>query len=199
MKGITATLLDEHELIARAAASLERLADEALASDDLCIVTAIDLLEFFQDFVEGAHQAKEEEHLFPALLASGLARHRVLDLRKEHEREREAFCSMWVNLEAAAYGDRDSHDEFVREASEYAALQREHADDEDRMLLPLVEELLDDDLQRRVLAGFRDVDARRLHRRYEDYAKLVDDVEARQTSPVWNWDRGPAFLELVAP
>jgi hemerythrin-like domain-containing protein len=198
MKGITTTLLEEHELIARAATCLERLADEARVTDDLCIVTAIDLLEFFQDFADGAHQTKEEQHLFPALIQGGMPRLRVRELLEDHRHERESMDTMFANLEGTAGGDDESRDVFVSVAFEYAALQREHAEEENRMLIPLIEEFLDPRLVRKVAAGFRDVDERLLRRRYEDYATIVDEVETRMASTLWNWSRGAGFVELAA-
>jgi hemerythrin-like domain-containing protein len=197
MKSVTATLLEEHELVARAAACLERLADEARVTDDLCIVTAIDLLEFFQDFVDGAHQTKEERHLFPALIEGGMARNVVRELLEDHRYEREAMSALFANLEGAASGDTESCDKFVNAALEFAAAQREHAAEEDCILLPLVERYLDERLEQKVQAGFREVDERMLRRRYEAYGTIVDDVETRMASTLWNWSRGAGFLELV--
>ena len=84
MKRITEVLRKEHRLIARAAACLDRVADDAMETDDLRIVSALQLLEFFEEFADAAHQEKEERHLFPALLAAGVGRLRVTELAVDH-------------------------------------------------------------------------------------------------------------------
>ncbi len=184
MKKVTEVLRDEHCLIARAAACLDRVADEVLATDDLRVVVALDLLEFFEDFADGAHQEKEERHLFPALLRLGLAKHRVFELLDDHENEREALRSMWRNLEGAACGDPLSLDDFVRFAVEYAADQRRHADKENHVLLPLVEELMDADTERRVLAGFREIDSKLPRKTRAHYVALVQRAARRLGSQI---------------
>jgi len=181
MMRVRRVLHGEHRLIRRAAACLDRLADDALESNDLCVLSAIELLEFFEDFVDGAHQEKEERCLFPALLDSGLARHRVQELLDDHADERESLSSMREKLERAAHGDGPSREEFATTAMNYAMMQIEHADDEERFLVPLVEELLDRDAERYVLQGFRAIDAD-LPKPREHYFALVNGVARRMAT-----------------
>lgn len=191
MKKITETLRAEHRLIGRAAACLDRLADEALETDDLRIVSAIKLLEFFDDYVDRSHQEKEERYLFPALLDQGLGGHRVRELMRDHGDEREVLRNMRLNLEGAAYGDPASREEFVRSALQYATLEREHAGEEDEILLPLVEEYLSVENEDEILEGFRRVESRVLPNPPEHYARLVEDVSAHLGSTVWEEDSAP--------
>ena len=66
-------------------------------------------------------------------------------------------------------------------------------------MLPLVGDLIDEAREERILAGFGEVDARLLRRPYEAYAALVDEVETRLSSALWNWNRGSGFAELRSP
>ncbi len=136
-------LKEEHRLIERAAACLDRLTDEAIAGEDFDAVAALDLLEFLEHFANEAHQQKEERVLFPALLARGLAGARIGELLLEHLGERQALEALHGELEAAAYGDPVSRDHFAALAHEYALAQIEHASKEDSTLLPIAEEQLD--------------------------------------------------------
>lgn len=188
MKKITEALRAEHRLIGRAAACLDRLADEALETEDLRVVSAIKLLEFFDDYVDRSHQEKEERYLFPALLDQGLGGHRVRELMRDHLEERDVLRNMRLNLEGAAYGSASSREEFVRSALQYAALEREHASEEDEVLLPLVEEYLSVENEDEILAGFEKVEAKVLPNPPEHYAKLVEDVSAYLGSHVWEED-----------
>jgi hemerythrin-like domain-containing protein len=192
MKRVTDVLRDEHRLITRAAACLDRLVDYALDTDDLCVVSAMELLEFFEDFADDVHQEKEERNLFPAMLAAGLAPQRVHALLDEHRRERASLSIMRENLEGAAYGNAFRYDRFVKSAAEFAALQRAHAEEEEEVLLPLAEELLDDRARAEVLAGFERTEAELLTRPLEHYVTLVTNVATRLGSAV------PADSQLLS-
>jgi len=182
MKRIADVLRDEHRLIRRAAACLDRMTDEALEGAELPLDVALDLLEFFEDFADVVHQAKEERCLFPSLLEQGLARHRLSELSEEHGEERVLLRSMRHQLEVAAFGGASGRAEFLRLAARYAALEREHAEEEDRLLLPLVEEYLSADAERAVRTGFHEIERRLLPRRPAHYAELVDGAAARLAS-----------------
>jgi len=179
MNRIADLLKEEHRLIGRAAACLDRMIDEALEGAELPLDVALDLLEFFEEFADVVHQAKEERCLFPALLGQGLARQRLTELLEDHGEERALLRKMRRQLEIAAFGGAAGRDEFLRLAARYAALEREHAEEEDRRLLPLVEEYLGEDAERAVRFGFHEVERRLLPRRPAHYAALVDGAVAR--------------------
>jgi hemerythrin-like domain-containing protein len=173
MNRVTRILREEHGLIERAAACLDRLADETLESGEVPVETAVDLLDFFEEYANTAHQEKEERCLFPALLARGLAEQRVRELLAEHEEDRISLGAMRHDLEIAAYGNELYRDRFASLAMEYARLQRQHAEAEDLILLPLVEELLDTPTELQILEGFQEIETQFLPEPAEHYADLV--------------------------
>lgn len=184
MMTATQVLREEHRLIVRATDCLDRLVDYALDTDQLCIISALELLEFFEHFVDVAHQDKEERHLFPALIHSGLAAHRIRTLLEEHERERETLTGLRNDLEGAAFGSAPIVDRFLTTAARYATIQRLHVEEEEEGLLPLVEEYLDDTAQASVVRGFAELDDQLLPQPATHYAGLVESVEARLDSAV---------------
>lgn len=179
MNALTRSLREEHTLIRRGLACLDQLVDYATAMDDMCVASAAELLEFFEEFADRVHQEKEERHLFPALLASGVAEKRVRALLDEHKGERATLAEMRCNLEGTAYGDPLSRDHFVWHTKQYVMLQREHAADEERYLLPLAEEILSDEAGRRALAGCRETEAELLPRPAAHYVAIVERIEVR--------------------
>lgn len=158
MQSALHVLRHEHELVELAAACLERIADRA-ASGEVDVYAALDLLEFLDHCANGTHQCKEERVLFPALLERGLGTHRVGELLLEHVEERASIAELQGLVEGAAYGEVGSLDRFANLARKYARAQVEHARKEEHTLLPIVEELLDDDLDERLVARFRAIDA----------------------------------------
>ena len=63
--GPTATLRHEHELVCRALAGADALADESRASGAVDAGAVRDFIEFARYFTDGCHHAKEERCLFP--------------------------------------------------------------------------------------------------------------------------------------
>lgn len=143
MQTFIRTLKDEHRLIERAAAYLDRISDEAIDGEGFDAVAALDLLEFLEHFGNAAHQAKEERVLFPALARQGLGGARIAELSAEHGHERAALELLHAELADAAWGDLLARDRFAANAHEYALAQIEHAAKEDATLLRIAEERLD--------------------------------------------------------
>jgi len=179
MNVVTHALRGEHRLIRQALTCLEQLIDHAEDRDELCLSSALELLEFFEVYADRTHQEKEERHLFPALLETGRARLRVRVLLAEHSVERALIAAMRRDIEGAAYGDVFSRDRFIAIARRFVRSQREHAAAEDRILLPLAEKLLSQEAETRVLAGFEETEVRLLPRPVAHYAALVERAEAR--------------------
>lgn len=143
MQTFIRTLKEEHRLIERAAAFLDRLGDEATDTGGFDAVAALDLLELLERFANAAHQDKEERVLFPALRNLGLSPARLSELAAEHANARTALVELHADLASAARGDRWARERFASNAHEYALAQLEHAADEDATLLCIAEERLD--------------------------------------------------------
>lgn len=137
----------EHALVRRACGCLATLADDVQGGEPLDMGAACDLLRFFELFVDGAHQRKEEEVLFLALLRTGRMTQRVGELLGEHGHERRGLARLRESLTLVASGAQQSAERFAEVAVAYALAQLEHAEEEDQLLLPLAEELLDDGVQ----------------------------------------------------
>jgi len=119
------------------------------------------LLSFFETYVDGLHQDKEERVLFPRLRERAAEKSTTFEaLAEEHHQERLRLEGMRTCLEGASYGDGLSLDTFLVNARSYVALQRSHLRYENRWLLPLVERLLDKDDDLHVCEGFRDLERR---------------------------------------
>lgn len=146
----TARLREEHEVILRALAVLERLswrleAGEAVDRQDLAW-----LREFFGTFADRCHHGKEEQHLFPALERQGIPREGgpLGVMLHEHEEGR-------ALVRAMAQGDDRQAAAAIRQ---YAALLRAHIEKENGILFPLAEQVLPEAEQRGLLHAFEAVE-----------------------------------------
>lgn len=147
----TAILRAEHDLILRALALLERLADRLGRGEPTDEAARQWLLDFFATFVNGCHYWKEEQHLFPALEHRGIPRPgELLDsMLADHNEGRRLARAL---SDGPCYVQSD----LVRR---YAALLRSHIQRENDVLFPVADEVLDRERQGQLAAEFGAVEA----------------------------------------
>lgn len=173
-------LRSEHRVIERVVDCLEAMADQALEGCRLDVESARQALDFFQNYVDHCHHAKEEQHLFPLLEGRGLPLGPVTVMRDEHERGREHIRAMVAVLDAAGQGDANALAQFGQEASRYAQLLRDHIWKEDNRLFSMAEMLLSHDDQHRLLHAFSNVESSEMPANArEKYAQLTDELAKR--------------------
>ena len=129
----TEFLRNEHRLIEQVIRCLERLLDACTAGQPLDKTSAQEALEFLAGFADGYHHSKEEEVLFPAMEAAGLAAQTdpMGLLRREHSQGRAHVRAMGDLLAPASQGDPAAIQQFVAHGRAYIELFREHIRNED--------------------------------------------------------------------
>ena len=123
----TQLLREEHEIILRGLAVLEKLAASGKQPPP-------ELLEFFSEFADVHHHGKEEEILFPALEDAGFPRDAgpVGVMLHEHELGRELLGAM-----------RDPA-QFAQAARGYVALLGGHIQKENQILFVMADRAVED-------------------------------------------------------
>jgi hemerythrin-like domain-containing protein len=146
----TTSLRHEHEVILRALALVERVALAAAAGTPGAREALVRLVDFFQNFADRCHHAKEEQHLFPALERRGLPREGgpVAVMLAEHHEGRRLLAALAAGDPAAARG--------------YVALLRAHIDKENDVLFPLAEQVLAEEDQVSLHRAFEAVEQQAL-------------------------------------
>jgi len=158
--GPTAALRHEHELVCRALAGADTLAETARATGDIDAAAARDFIEFARFFTDGCHHSKEERLLFPRMRERGAAASApVAAMLQEHEGGRERVRRLEAALDAAAAGDSDAVARAAENLSAYAALLRSHIAKENNVLFPLADRLMSADDQRELEEAFERVEA----------------------------------------
>ena len=172
----TEILAEEHRELFRVLDCFESLV-ERVERRGLEAALARDLLDFLERHVDGCHQDKEEKILFPKLMERTPAEMGAFlrALQGIHENERALLGEVRQHLEGAARGDARSLDRFVDSGRLYVSLQREHADREDRMLLPLADEVLGQADDAEMILGFRRIEQDLFG---EQGGHMVDAVDA---------------------
>jgi branched-chain amino acid transport system ATP-binding protein len=158
----TAILKEEHSVLRRVLRCLEVLVEGIQREGSLDEEAAMGVVEFLEQFTDGCHQAKEESLMQRAIgcAADADAREGMARYLRVHREEHTLLQAIRTTLERALGGDSWGFDLFVHRARDYVKLQRRHAEDEDRELFPLLDQLLEGQDEGGLIAGLERIDAR---------------------------------------
>jgi hemerythrin-like domain-containing protein len=140
----TEILAHEHELILRAVAVLDRMAERASTGTTVPASDVRAIIEFIRKFADGCHHAKEEGVLFPALIAAGVPRDGgpIAVMLHEHDLGRAAVHAM--DQAVSGFGsDSNSPHAFAQAARSYTALLSNHILKENNVLFRIADQLID--------------------------------------------------------
>lgn len=174
-------LKHEHRLIEQMLGCLEKLAEQAHSSGTLDTGAASKMIDFFRNFADGCHHAKEEAHFFPAMEARGFPREAGPTgvMLYEHQRGREFIAGMDEAVKTARE-EPQAVTAFVQHARGYVHLLREHILKEDTCLFAMADQAFSEDDQERLSAAFEQVEKEDVgegtHQRYE---ALVGELSER--------------------
>jgi len=177
----TRILMAEHEVIEQALDCLDHVADAA-SIGLLDLVSAEQLLDFFEVFLDRCHHHKEEECLFPRLVERGLPRGvgPIAVMLSEHEEGRRAVTRMRGALAAYEQGELAACGRFVEAARVYTEHLRAHIEKENYVLFPMAEGMLDEDALRAVLEGFGRIETHDVRvGSHEGYLKEIENLVMR--------------------
>lgn len=170
----TEELRHEHEMALLVLQGAQETAAQ-IDENGLLPATRIDeMLDFFRNFLDRCHHAKEERHLFPKILKKGSEADRqlVAELLAEHERGRKLVPEIAAGLAAPP--------EEARVASAlraYAALLRQHIGKENDRLFPAADKLLSDREQKEMEGAFARIEAEEMGEGvHEKYHRLAHEL-----------------------
>jgi hemerythrin-like domain-containing protein len=139
----TQTLRDEHVLIRAALRAFAALADKLEGGEQVPEKLAAGALDFFANFADAHHHAKEERILFPALENAGMPVQGgplgvMLD---EHEHGRMLLAKLRRALPALA-DSAGARSEFAAAARAYGQLLDDHIEKENEILFRMAARML---------------------------------------------------------
>ena len=148
----TTSLRREHEAILAVVSCLRAACRSAQASGRIDAETFRQAIDFIRGYADAWHHAKEEEHLFPALVAMGLPREGgpVGVMLHEHELGRAYVRAMADNLEAAGGGSAAAVDAVIQNGLGYAELLEAHIQKENGILFEMADRILPAEEQTRL-------------------------------------------------
>jgi hemerythrin-like domain-containing protein len=146
----TADLRHEHEVILRALAVLERIADRLASAKPVSGATLGELVELLQTFADRCHHGKEEDELFPAMRGKGMGGTLAVFL-EEHEEGRGYLRTLASGAPSA---------ERAAAARRYVGMLRDHIQRENEILFPLADGLFTPEEHRALARTYEEVEVR---------------------------------------
>lgn len=179
---VTEILTAEHRVIKQALQCLKRMAEQCRAQGRLDAEPAREAIDFFRNFADGWHHAKEESELFPVMETRGIAREQgpIGVMIDEHATGRTRISEMEQAIDGAAAGDAKAVHEFCYQARVYIEMLRQHIEKEDHCLFPMADQVLTESDQQQQLDAFTQADERNGGDvRREMYRALADRLAER--------------------
>lgn len=177
---ITRALVEEHRLILRMIALLERKAPPTVAGNYRNWQFYLDGVDFIRNYADRYHHAKEEDVLFEALVENGMPRQNspVAAMLMEHDQGRAYVGAMEAAARQALEGHEGQAQTVADNALAYAALLKEHIAKEDDILYPLAERVIPEALRPGIVAGYEEAEARTPADFTDRYRLVVERYEA---------------------
>jgi len=153
---ITQTLVEEHRLILRVIALLEKNAPRTAKGVYRNWQFYLDGVDFIRNYADRFHHAKEEDVLFESLVTNGMPRENspIAAMLMEHDQGRAYVKAMESAARDALSGKPGCEQIIAENALAYAELLREHIAKEDSILYPLAERVIPDTMRDGIIAGY---------------------------------------------
>jgi hemerythrin-like domain-containing protein len=179
---ITQALVDEHRLILRMIALLEKNAPLTAAGRYSNWQFYLDGVDFIRNYADRFHHAKEEDILFEALVTNGMPRANspIAAMLMEHDQGRAFVSAMETAAREALEGLPGRENIIAENALAYAALLREHIGKEDDILYPLAERVIPDSMREGIRAGYASAESKTPADFADRYAAVVAGYEREQ-------------------
>lgn len=177
----TQTLMEEHRVIEQVLDCLDRMAEQCANGQRLDTQSAAQALDFFREFADHCHHAKEEDLLFPLLERKGFSREHGPTgvMLREHVLGRRHVAAMAEALTRATAGNPAAESDFVSHARAYSQLLRQHIAKEDHCLFPMADSSLSDTDQQTLSESFEKVENEQLGDIHATYVHLANQLADR--------------------
>lgn len=176
----TDQLREEHKGILLMLSILEKVSAKLDTEGFLDTAHLEGTLEFLSVFVDTCHHGKEEELLFPAYEAAGIANENgpIGVMLAEHAEGRGYVKNMTAAFSGLKKGENFSAARIVENAGSYIKLLKQHIDKENTVLYPMGDALLSVEKHKELLSGFDRIEDERVGRgRHEQFHAMLDRLK----------------------
>jgi hemerythrin-like domain-containing protein len=177
----TEALKREHKIILSVLAAAERQVKAIEVAGKMDSDKIEKMLDFFGNFADRCHHAKEEKHLFVALQQRGMSRDvgPIAVMLTEHQHGRNRIKAVAEALPKARTGDRAALRQVRENLAAYVKLLKEHISKEDNVLFAMADKVLTNQDQTALSAAFEKTEAEEIGEGvHEKYHRLAGELAA---------------------
>jgi len=181
----TESLIHEHEIVYLVLDAIGREVEHINAVGKVDYETIRKIVDFSRNFTDRCHHAKEENHLFTALVKRGLSQDEgpIAVMLWEHAQGREKIKVIADTLAYAEKGNGIALDVLKENLDAYAQLLRAHISKENNVLFPMADKLLNPEDQKALEEAFEKVEAEEMGAgTHEVYHQLAHDLAKKRES-----------------
>jgi len=180
---VTQVLSDEHQLILRMIALVEKNTALMEAGRFRNWQFFLDAVDFIRNYADRFHHAKEEDVLFIELIENGMPEKQspIEAMHMEHDQGRDYVRALEEAAQRALQGTPGQIPVIAANAKGYAELLRGHIDKEDNILYPLAERVLPEEVRERMFAAYAEAEAQTPELE-EKYRRLVEQYEQQASA-----------------
>jgi|GEM_PF-2882477 len=177
------TLLDEHELVNRVFAIIEKVRDKLEDEEEISAPVFWKLVEFIRGYADVIHHSKEEDILFEQLREHDTDLPKEVDrniavLIEEHIEALDLANEMHKHIRAYHRGTAEGRNKILKSVNEYLNIMQPHFKMEEEEVFPAMVAVLSKKEKDKMKADFDRFDkilgGKEVHKRY---AKLVEELE----------------------
>ncbi|MEW6215187.1 MAG: hemerythrin domain-containing protein [Nitrospirota bacterium] len=175
----TETLKHEHKIILMVLDAAEREAEFIQDTGKINADRVDKMLDFFRNFADRCHHAKEEKYLFTEMQKQGISGDigPIAIMMHEHEEGRQRVKAMAEALPQARTGDLSAIKSLKKNLLAYVKLLQAHIDKEDNVLYPMADRLFKPQDQKALSEAFEKVEAEEMGEGvHEKYHQLAHDL-----------------------
>jgi hemerythrin-like domain-containing protein len=175
----TEVLCDEHRVIERVLAVVEKLATAPVEGS---LDSWKKALDFFSHFADQCHHFKEEQVLFPAMEGRGIPRDGgpIGMMLMEHEEGRAYVRAMLSAIPLVEAKNEVAKEILFDKAKAYLRLLKDHIQKEDEILFRMADDVIPADEQRQLLRSLEEHEAKEIGEGvHEKYLKIAEELEAK--------------------
>lgn len=169
-------LKHEHKIVLLVLDASERQAQSIQDKGEIQAEPLDKIVDFFKNFVDRCHHAKEERYLFTKMQERGLSKDKgpIMVMLQEHEEGRSKVKAIAEALPQAKNGEPSAIASIRDNLLDYVKLLRDHINKEDNVLYPMAERLLTSEDQGILIEAFEHVEVEEMgegdHERYHQLA-----------------------------
>jgi hemerythrin-like domain-containing protein len=156
----TDMLREEHRLIERLLNALEATAQKLEQGQGVPPEIFLEAVDFNLAFTDGCHHRKEENALFPALVAHGMPERTgpIAAMLREHQQGRQCCTLLREAVLRWQAGDKTARSAIVANVYEYVELRRRHIIYENNILFQMAEQVMPPGAQEEVAAAIKRIE-----------------------------------------